>query len=134
MPTTSSDRFVEDGIVRLEGEYADPPRPSREFGAQRNKMRASSRSRYRIRQAEGEVSLHHERIWISSCPTTLPDLNSADSVGFKSHHQLAAPPVISSHGHDVCLALDNSNDRIAATGKGVDPLRSCIHVGPICSR
>ncbi len=38
-----------------------------------------------------QVRLHHESIWISYCPTALPDLDSDDPVRFTSHHRLAAP-------------------------------------------
>jgi predicted GH43/DUF377 family glycosyl hydrolase len=38
-----------------------------------------------------EVRPHHESIWISYCPTALPDLDVDDFVPFTSHHRLAAP-------------------------------------------
>ena len=41
--------------------------------------------------AKREVRLRHESIWISYCPTALPDLDSDDPVRFTSHHRLAAP-------------------------------------------
>lgn len=41
--------------------------------------------------ATRDVRLHHESIWISYCPTALPDLNVDDVVRFTSHHRLAAP-------------------------------------------
>lgn len=37
------------------------------------------------------MRLRHESIWISYCPTALPDLDSDDPVRFTSHHRLAAP-------------------------------------------
>lgn len=41
--------------------------------------------------AKRDVRLHHESIWISYCPTALPDLDLDDPVRFTSHHRLAAP-------------------------------------------
>jgi predicted GH43/DUF377 family glycosyl hydrolase len=41
--------------------------------------------------AKRKVRLHHESIWISYCPTVLPDLDSDHPIRFTSHHRLAAP-------------------------------------------
>lgn len=41
--------------------------------------------------ATRNVRLHHESIWISYCPTALPDFDPDDLVRFTSHHRLAAP-------------------------------------------
>jgi predicted GH43/DUF377 family glycosyl hydrolase len=41
--------------------------------------------------AKRKARLRHESIWISYCPTALPDLDSDDPVRFTTHHRLAAP-------------------------------------------